>query len=117
MTTILLISIAATIVLLWITSMVLWWQEENDIQTQTIDKTISRQGEHIARYGRRGYYALGLYGKKLSSWSTKKTKAFLAVHFPKMYKTIKKPDPLTGLKHGPASYFLHTISEKNDNRK
>jgi hypothetical protein len=41
------------------------------------------------------------------------TKTIVTV-FPKAKKAFQKKDELTGLEHGPSSYFLKKISEKED---
>lgn len=99
---ILLLIILVSAILLWISSMILWWQEETKVEVETINVHLSKQTGRIARYGRRGYYIVVLYTKK-----------FIALYFPSIYKTMNKPNPTAGLEHGPTSYFLHSLSEKD----
>lgn len=99
---ILLVILLTSAILVWLSSMVLWWQEETKAEVETIDRHLSKQTGRIARYGRRGYYIVVLYTKK-----------YIAFYFPSVYKTISKSHTEARSEHGPTSYFLHRLSEKN----
>jgi hypothetical protein len=108
----LLIVLGILIVLLWLMTMVVWWRSEQDkpVKTLTPDDAIQAWNK-AARMGRRTWYSSVRHSKRAANWSNKKASdAFITV-FPKSKAAFEKPDELTGLEHGPSSYYLASLSK------
>jgi hypothetical protein len=71
----------------------------------------------IIRNLRRSYFSLiRIFNFTKTKLKTIAIKTFVMV-FPKAHKAFEEKDALTGLTHGPSSYFLKKISEKEDINK
>ncbi|MEO5646572.1 MAG: hypothetical protein ABIO57_02260 [Candidatus Paceibacterota bacterium] len=107
----LVIILIVLIVALWISAMLVWWRSE---QTKPI-KTIKRRDvihswNKAARLMRRSVYGSMRYSKQATLWgNTKARNAFVTI-FPTSKPAFIEKDMLTGLEHGPSSYFLANLS-------
>lgn len=112
MLTALLITIAILLIALWISTMALWWHNEQGRTAPLEPRDVIKQVNKAVRLGRRSWYGTLRYGKRAASWSEKKAgTAFIAV-FPKSRSAFANKDAMTGLEHGPSSYFLASLSAK-----
>ncbi len=99
----------------WLLAMYIWWKQEQGLTFTpvSLDETILPLSDKMTRIARRKWYLTLLYGKKAASWNARHlTDLFYAI-FPSAKAAFAKRDALTGLKDGPSSYFLKTISEKD----
>ncbi len=99
----------------WLLAMYIWWKREYNttFSPVPIDETILPLSDKMTRIARRKWYLTLLYGKKAIKWNAQHlTDLFYAI-FPSAKVAFAKRDALTGLKDGPSSYFLKTISEKD----
>lgn len=111
MITTLLILLALTLVLTWVAVMVLWWHQSTETESVTLDRVAIKHIEKVIRLSRRSYYAGFLYSRRAFGWGNKTlAKVFVRI-FPQASSAFQKHDVMTGLEHGPSSYFLHSISE------
>ncbi len=112
MVTGLLISIAVLIIALWISVMLLWWRSEQQQPAKTIKPSdVIRSWNKAARLARRSWYGGMRYTTQATAWGSQKVRtAFIAV-FPKAKPAFVKQNPLTGLEHGPSSYFLANLTK------
>ena len=108
----LVIVIILLILALWISVMLLWWRTEQEKPVKTIKRgDIVRTINKAIRAGRKSWYTSLRYSKQVAAWGNKKARtAFVAV-FPKSKPAFVKQDPLTGLEHGPSSYFLANLTK------
>ncbi|MCC7436519.1 hypothetical protein IT402_01430 [Candidatus Nomurabacteria bacterium] len=93
------------------------WRERNKDQENTDHKIPEIYGKGV-RFLRRGWFSFLRFLSKLQNLITiLATKAFFKI-FPKAKKIFMDKDKLTGLEHGPSSYFLKSITpEKNPLKK
>jgi hypothetical protein len=112
------IAIVALVIALWISVMLLWWRSEQEKPVKTIKRRdVVRTWNKAARLARRSWYGSMRYTKQASAWGNKKVRtAFIAV-FPKSKPAFVKKDPLTGLEHGPSSYFLANLTKVPRSKK
>ena len=112
MITALLIIIAVLIVALWISVMALWWRHEQG-HTEALEREdVIKQWDKATRLMRRSWYTTLRYSKQVTLWGNKKiSNAFVAI-FPRSRPAFTDQDILTGLEHGPSSYFLASLSGK-----
>lgn len=99
----------------WFLAMYIWWKQEQGLTFSpvSLDETIAPLSDKMTRIARRKWYITLLYGKKAVRWNARHlTDLFYAI-FPNAKVAFAKRDALTGLKDGPSSYFLKTISEKD----
>ncbi len=105
--------IVLSILTIWGTTLYLWWREETGTPVQSLTvPTITRKIDHLARIGRRGWYTVcRVVDMLLHKIGSSIIKTILRIA-PRLTPAFTQKDVLTGLKHGPSSYFLMTISEK-----
>jgi DNA-binding transcriptional regulator of glucitol operon len=107
----LVIIIAVLLIALWISVMALWWQHAQGYTEPLEKKDVIRQWNKAERLARRSWYNTLRYSKQAALWGNKKvSNAFVAI-FPKSKPAFVEPDLLTGLEHGPSSYFLASLSK------
>ncbi len=118
MITFLAITAAVLALALWLTTMALWRQAEQGQEVKTIkQQDVIGQWNKAKRLARRSWYGGLRYSKQATHWgNTKVRKAFIAI-FPRSQAAFIHPDPLTGLQHGPSSYFLASISKPSKKAK
>jgi hypothetical protein len=97
---------------LWLTVMYVWWKEEQGLAQASATTVATAYFAICARLTRRGWYACTMYAKALGAWTNKKMQKLFFSLFPGAQPAFAKHDELAGLKHGPSSYFLRSISEK-----
>ncbi|MDB5188881.1 MAG: hypothetical protein JWM92_479 [Candidatus Nomurabacteria bacterium] len=108
----LVIVIALLLIALWISAMALWWRHEQGRIAPLQPRAVIRHLNKAARLGRRSLYSTMRYSKRAGRWGNRKvSNAFVAV-FPKAKAAFTKKDMLTGLQHGPSSYFLASLSKR-----
>lgn len=108
----LVLALAVLIVLLWLTLMVMWWHNSENAEQPPLDTSlVDRYSGKALRLVRRGWYATQLYAAVVLRWSNKRFATLFFRIFPNAEPAFAKRDYLAGLKHGPSSYFLHTITE------
>jgi hypothetical protein len=112
MITALLIIIAVLIIALWISTMALWQQYDQQVAPNILKSDdVVYQWNKAARLARRSWYGGVRYSKQAALWGNKKVStAFIAI-FPKSKTAFVERDILTGLEHGPSSYFLASLSK------
>jgi hypothetical protein len=106
------IILVVLIIALWISTMALWWKHEQGQVTKTIKRgDVIHAWNKAARIARRSWYEGQRYGRKAALWGKRNaTNTFIKV-FPKSKSAFVTQDPLTGLEHGPSSYFLANLSK------
>jgi hypothetical protein len=104
--------IAIVLVLaLWISVMLVWWRSEQEKPVKTIKPTDLIRSVHKAtRMARRSWYGGVRYSKQVALWGNKKARAAFVTLFPNAKSAFVEKDKLTGLEHGPSSYFLANLS-------
>ncbi len=107
---VLLIVITILLIALWISAMALWWHSEQGHAIPFRQDDVIRQVNKAVRMGRRTWYGTVRYGKRAATWSEKKATNALVTVFPKARAAFTEKDALTGLEHGPSSYFLAHLS-------
>lgn len=112
----LLILLAVCLFLSWLTLMGIWWQKEHNNEKEFSFDQISYYGQYCARLARRGWYRCIFYLSRFGAWSNKKFARIFFSIFPNAEPAFTKKDTLTGLEHGPSSFFLKSISEKEGKR-
>ena len=114
----LIIIIAALSIGLWISVMALWWHNEQGHATLPVNRTeVIRQWNKAVRLGRRSWYGTLRYGKQATLWGNKKASTVFVAIFPKSKPAFVEKDLLTGLEHGPSSYFLANLSKATPIKK
>ncbi len=109
----LIVIIAISLLVLWGTTLYLWWREEtgNPVAPLTAP-VIARKIDQCIRICRRGWYS----SCRIVDTTSRKTGSYILNILlriaPRLEQVLTRKDALTGLKHGPSSYFLMTISEK-----
>ncbi len=100
------------IVLTWLYSMYASWKVTTGAPLPVAQTApLLAQVDKGVRLSRRGWYSALARLKQALAWGTSRAqKAFLKV-FPKAAPAFAKRDILTGLTHGPSSYFLKSISK------
>lgn len=114
----LIIIIVVLLIALWISVMLLWWRSEQENPAKTIKRgDVIHAWNKAARLARRSWYDGVRYSKQASVWSNKKVqKVFVAV-FPKSKAAFIEQNLLTGLEHGPSSYFLANLTRISRKKK
>lgn len=99
------------IVVTWIYTVFLSWKESTGAVFEPITQSffLEKWGAAI-RLVRRGWYRANMEGKTVLTWSGKQAEGAFVTVFPKAAPAFIKKDELTGLKQGPSSYFLKSIS-------
>jgi hypothetical protein len=109
----LIIILIVLLVALWAGVMFLWWQREQEHQIKIIDRgDVIRSWNKAARLARRSWYGGGRYTRQAALWGSKKAGTTFMTVFPRSRPAFAPHDPLTGLAHGPSSYFLANLSRK-----
>ena len=100
------------IILTWLYSMYASWKVTTGAPLPVAQTApLLAQVDKGVRLSRRGWYSALARLKQALAWGTSRAqKAFLKV-FPKAAPAFVKRDILTGLTHGPSSYFLKSISK------
>lgn len=100
------------VVSLWIYTMyTLWQKEEGQMPALFSTDPFARLLVKLSRRTRRTFYRFQMVSKVVMTWANKRfSQGFLKV-FPKAQPAFAKRNTLTGLKEGPTSYFLMSISE------
>ena len=108
----LVIALCLTLIGIWLTVMYLWWQSDRGgISSALTPQEIALRAEKVARLTRRGWYSTLRYiNYILAVMFSYIARGFFAL-FPKAAQAFEKKDVLTGLTHGPSSFFLLSISE------
>lgn len=103
---------------LWLLSMFAWWKKESGIVFPLLRfSSIFMYQDKTARLARRAGYGGMLYLKQSFFWAMKKmSKLFYAV-FPNAERAFTEKDELVGLKQGPSSYFLMSLSEEEKKKE
>jgi hypothetical protein len=104
-----------SIILLWLLVMYGVWKKTTK-QQEVPDalEVLTPVYNKSTRLLRRAWFWVLRYVKILKAFLEKiATKAFFAI-FPNARKAFEKKDELTGLEHGPSSYFLMSVSEYKD---
>ncbi len=104
-----------SIILLWLLVMYgIWRKTVKQEMTPDVAEVLTPAYNKSVRLLRRGWFSILRYLQILKAFLEKiLTKAFFAV-FPNARKAFEKKDELTGLEHGPSSYFLMSVSEYKD---
>lgn len=113
----LVIKFVLSLILVWLLVMYNIWRERNKDQGLADHKVpeVYAKTKRILR--RFWFYLLRLLSKLQNFLTIAATKIFFKI-FPKAKKLFISKDKLTGLEHGPSSYFLKSITqEKNDLKK
>lgn len=98
---------------LWLSTMALWWQTEEGLAAKTLKRhDVLRAWNKAARLARRSWYGSLRYSKQAASWGNKKASTVFMAIFPKSRSAFVEQDMLTGLDHGPSSYYLASLSHK-----
>ncbi len=85
--------------------------------SEAISPAVATYGPLLARLNqalrltRRGWYGASLQGRKTLAWFSQKAQTTFIKIFPTAKSAFTKRDMMTGLTHGPSSYFLKTISQ------
>ena len=99
------------ILITWIYSMYLSWKVSQGTVFASIKTApFIDRFTTLIRLVRRGWYGVEMETKQVVTWGTKRAEGALVALFPKAAHAFTKPDELTGLTHGPSSYFLKSIS-------
>jgi hypothetical protein len=96
----------------WLSVMYVWWRTENGVSDKPALAVANTYVAACIRLSRRGWYACTMYAKAVGIWGNKKMQKVFFALFPSAEPAFAKRDELVGLKDGPTSYFLRTISEK-----
>ncbi len=92
--------------------MLLWWRSEQEKPVKTIKRRdVVRTVNKAVRAGRKSWYTSLRYSKRVTAWGNKKARVAFVTVFPKSKPAFIKKDPLTGLEHGPSSYFLANLTK------
>ena len=110
---ILLIALGVVIICAWLVVMRIWWNKEHHIEQPLSSENVARLGEKGARLLRRGWYRTLFYGEIVRSWGSSMFARAFFYFFPSAKPAFAKKDELVGLAHGPSSFFLKSISEKD----
>lgn len=108
----LVITLAATLILAWMTAVYgAWRASEHKEGVPITAEVLTDQAEKVLRLVRRGWYSTERTAEQVVRWGGKKSADAVVKVFPKAAPVFaEKPDALTGLTHGPSSYFLKSIS-------
>ena len=101
----------------WLTFMYLWYRKEQYGTVPFGFEAFTRYFEKSERMVRRGWYATGMYTNHALVWGNKEFSKVFFKFFPKARRAFAPKDALTGLDHGPSSYFLMSISEPKKEEK
>lgn len=103
---------------LWISAMLLWWRSEQEKPIKTVkQRDVIHAWNKAARLARRSWYGGMRYSKQVTLWGNKKLRSALVTLFPKAKPAFVQQNMLTGLEHGPSSYFLAHLSKKEIAKK
>lgn len=111
----LLITLAVLLIGTWVMTVYGSWRiaEGREGAPVTIE-TLELYGDKALRLARRGWYSIERALTQAMRWSGKKTSDAVVKVFPTTAPVFAdKPDALTGLTHGPSSYFLKSISPED----
>ncbi|HTH93450.1 MAG TPA: hypothetical protein VL576_03160 [Candidatus Paceibacterota bacterium] len=110
--------LAVLLIALWLSTMALWWQTEEGLERKTLKRgDVVRHWNKTARLARRSWYESIRYSKKAAVWGNKKAKTVFTTVFPRAKAAFAEQDLLTGLEHGPSSYFLASLSKREKPRR
>jgi hypothetical protein len=99
-------------VTVWFVSMYSTWKKVQGIESEAFSlNPIVNKGRKAERLARRAYYRGSWNAKALLFWLQKQTSQVFFKLFPSAQPAFAKRNNLTGLKDGPTSYFLMSISE------
>ncbi len=102
----------------WVAYMYLWWKKEQGTEEAPLTlATAQRSVDKSARLARRGWYKAQTQVQKAASWGSQKAGHVFFTVFPQAQEAFTKKDELTGLSHGPSSYFLLSLSEREAQKK
>ena len=100
-----------SIIVLWLLVMYSAWNKKGTEQAVDAVTELTPLYNKSTRVARRWLFSLQrAIGVWRAKGTTLATKIFFAI-FPKARKAFEEKDALTGLEHGPSSYFLKSISE------
>ncbi|MCC6198759.1 hypothetical protein IT401_00905 [Candidatus Nomurabacteria bacterium] len=118
MITFLVIALITFALLSWVAYMYLWWKKDQGVpETPLTLADAQRSAEQGARLARRGWYQAQIQTQKAASWVQQKAgRAFFTI-FPDAKEAFTKKDELAGFSHGPSSYFLRSISEREEKKR
>lgn len=108
----LIILLIISVIILWLTIMYgIWRKDTNEQITPSVEEVLTPAYQRSTRLLRRGWFKLL---RSFEYLQKKSEKIFLKIFFtvfPNAKKAFEKKDELTGLEHGPSSYFLMSVSE------
>ncbi len=109
----LVICLLVSLILLWLLIMYGIWRN-NIKQTQEVrtpEEALAPVYQKSARLARRGWFKFLRAVDRLQDKLTNIAARIFFWIFPKARKAFENKDALTGLEHGPSSYFLMSVSE------
>lgn len=111
----LLIVLAVLLLGAWVVAVYGSWRiAEGREGTPVTVETLELYRDKTLRLARRIWYSLERLAAQVLRWSGKKTSDAVVKVFPTTAPVFaEKPDALTGLSHGPSSYFLKSISPED----
>ena len=109
----LVICLILSLVLLWLLVMYGIWKIKikQSQEVLTPEEVLAPVYEKSARLARRGWFKFLRATDKTREQLTKIAAKIFFWIFPKARKAFETKDELTGLEHGPSSYFLMSVSE------
>jgi hypothetical protein len=109
------LSLVAILVVLilafWLLTMYASWKQHQGVLKAIDEHEIRYRTEQALRLVRRTTYTGMRYFNTGLNWGLAHVRKGFYTLFPKAQSAFVKHDELMGLKTGPSSYFLHTISE------
>jgi hypothetical protein len=107
------IILGGLIVVTWGYAMFVYWQVSQGTPLALVEsKPFVARWQQSLRLTRRGWYSTSVYSKQVLLWTNQKISALFVRLFPTSAPVFVKRDMLTGLTHGPSSFFLKTISSQ-----
>ena len=105
--------LAVLVIASWVTAMyVSWKRSEGSAPSPIKQEVIASYWSKMVRKGRRSYYRSLFTFKQTLQWGNKAFSHVFFSLFPNAAPAFAKRDMLAGLKDGPTSYFLMSISEE-----
>ena len=102
------------IIVWWILGLYALWSQETNTLTSVDTHDIARASRWIRRLTRKAWFRILRITHQGSVWCGSHISRLFFTLFPKARHAFEKKDELTGLSHGPSSYFLLSISESKE---